>query len=105
MTEDNIFIDVQTLQKFMRDVFIGLKVPEKDAKICADVLISSDLRGIESHGVQRLKMYYDRILSGIQKPVTSFEIIKETETTALIDAGHGMGHVAAYRAMRLAMDK
>lgn len=105
MTEDFIYIDVRTLHNFMQDVFIGLKVPEEEAKICADVLISSDLRGIESHGVQRLKMYYDRILSDIQKPTTEFKIIKETETTALIDAGHGMGHVAAYRAMKLAIDK
>ncbi|MHA2245006.1 MAG: Ldh family oxidoreductase [Candidatus Hodarchaeales archaeon] len=105
MTEDIIYINVLTLHNFMQDVFIGLKVPEEEAKICADVLISSDLRGIESHGVQRLKMYYDRIISDIQKPTTEFKIIKETETTALIDAGHGMGHVAAYRAMKLAIDK
>ncbi|UCG02880.1 MAG: Ldh family oxidoreductase [Candidatus Heimdallarchaeota archaeon] len=105
MSEEIIYIDVKTLYNFMRDVFIGLKVPKKDAKICADVLISSDLRGIESHGVQRLKMYYDRIISEIQKPITKFEIIKETETTALIDAGHGMGHVAGHHAMELAIKK
>lgn len=105
MTEDITYIDVQSLHNFMQDVFIELKVPEKDAKICADVLLSSDLRGIESHGVQRLKMYYDRILSNIQNATTEIEVIKETETTALIDAGHGMGHVAAYRAMKLAINK
>ena len=103
--EEIIFIDVKTLHNFMQDVFIGLKVPKKDAKICADILISSDLRGIESHGVQRLKMYYDRIISEIQNPVTNFEIIKETETTALVDAGHGMGHVVSHRAMELAIKK
>lgn len=105
MTEEIIYIDVETLHNFMRDVFIKLKVPKKDAKICADILICSDLRGIESHGVQRLKMYYDRIISEIQKPNTSFTIIKESETTALIDAGHGMGHVAGYRGMKLAIEK
>ncbi|MFX0014402.1 MAG: Ldh family oxidoreductase [Promethearchaeota archaeon] len=105
MTEDIIRIDAKTLHNFMQDVFIGLKVPKEDAKICADVLISSDLRGIESHGVQRLKMYYDRILANFQKPVTTFEIVKESETTALIDAGHGMGHVAGYNAMNLAIKK
>ncbi|MFX1284096.1 MAG: Ldh family oxidoreductase [Promethearchaeota archaeon] len=105
MTENIIFIDVKTLHSFMQDVFIGLKVPKEEAKICADILISSDLRGIESHGVQRLKMYYDRIIANIQNPQTKLEIVKETETTALIDAGHGMGHVAAFRAMELAIKK
>ena len=105
MKEEIIYVDVKTLYNFMQDVFIGLKVPKKDAKICADVLISSDLRGIESHGVQRLKMYYDRIIAEIQKPVTNFHIVKESKTTALVDAGHGMGHVVSYHAMKLAIKK
>lgn len=89
----------------MRDVFEALGVPEEDARICADVLIASDLRGIESHGIGRLKYYYDRIQAGVQHTTTQPEIVRETETTALIDGHHGMGHVIAYRAMRLAMDK
>ncbi len=105
MTEEITYINVKTLHNFMQDVFTGIGVPKKDAKICSDILISSDLRGIESHGVQRLKMYYDRVLGGIQNATTEFEIIKEAETTALVDAGHGMGHVAAYHAMKLAIKK
>ncbi|MHA2226573.1 MAG: Ldh family oxidoreductase [Candidatus Hodarchaeales archaeon] len=98
-------IEAKVLQNFMQDVFIGIGVPKEDAEICADVLIRSDLRGIESHGIQRLKMYYDRIRQGIQNADTKINIIKETETTALVDAGHGMGHVAAYRSMRIAIEK
>ncbi|MHA2106868.1 MAG: Ldh family oxidoreductase [Candidatus Hodarchaeales archaeon] len=106
MTEQNIrFFPADTLVDFMKDVFVKLDVPIEDAEICADVLIRSDLRGIESHGCQRLKMYYDRIVSGIQSPKTQFKILKETATTARIDAGHGMGHVAAYRGMQLAIKK
>ncbi len=71
--------------------------------VCDDVLIASDLRGIESHGVGRLKYYYDRIQAGVQ--FTKTEIVKETETTVLIDGQHGMGHVIAHRAMRMALDK
>jgi LDH2 family malate/lactate/ureidoglycolate dehydrogenase len=86
-------------------VFEGLGVPEADARICADVLITSDLRGIESHGVGRLKYYYDRIKAGVQFTETDIEIVKETETTALIDGHDGMGHVIAYRAMQMAIEK
>ena len=63
--DENKLIDASTLENFMRDVFIGLGVPKEDAKIIANVLITSDLRGIESHGIQRCKMYYDRIKAGI----------------------------------------
>ena len=89
----------------MIDVFAGLGTPADDARICADVLIASDLRGIESHGVGRLKYYYDRMKRGQQRPVTQIEIVKETETTALIDGHHGMGHVIAHRAMEMAIAK
>jgi LDH2 family malate/lactate/ureidoglycolate dehydrogenase len=105
MTEKITVIDAKTLENFMKDVFIGVGVPKGDAAICAEVLISSDLRGIESHGVQRLKMYYDRIKSGIQSPVTKIRVIKKSNTTATLDAGHGMGHIAAYRAMEMAIEK
>ena len=104
MTETT-YIPVDIIANFMKDTFQALGVPEEEAAICADVLITSDLRGIESHGVGRLKYYYDRIQAGVQFTKTEMEIIKETETTALVDGHHGMGHVIAYRSMRLAMDK
>ncbi|MBN1331202.1 MAG: Ldh family oxidoreductase [Candidatus Heimdallarchaeota archaeon] len=106
MEEESIVnIDAKLLRQFMFDSFVKLGVPAEDANICADVLIASDLRGIASHGVQRLKMYFDRIKSGYQEPVTNITIVKESPTTATLDAGHGMGHVAAYRAMELAIKK
>ena len=78
MYEDCVWVDFNTMESFMVDVFKGLGVPEEDARICADVLITSDKRGIDSHGISRLKtIYYDRIRIGIQSPVTGFEIIRE----------------------------
>jgi L-2-hydroxycarboxylate dehydrogenase (NAD+) len=99
------YLPTEIVHSFTIDVFQALGTPPEDAQICADVLIASDLRGIESHGVGRLKYYYDRIRAGVQFVETKIEIIKETETTAVLDGHHGMGHVIAYRAMRLAMDK
>ncbi len=100
------WIDFNTMERFMADVFKGVGVPEKDAKICADVLITADKRGIDSHGIGRLKpIYYDRIKAGIQHPVTNFEVVRETPTTAVIDGHDGMGHVIAKRAMAMAIDK
>jgi len=105
MSEDIVHIDALTLENFMREVFIGLGVPKKDADIIADVLITSDLRGIESHGIQRCKMYYDRIKEGIYEAKTKIDIIKEGPATALLDGNCGMGHVIAYKAMEMAIEK
>ncbi len=106
MIEGNVSrIPVEVIEAFMVDVFKAQGVIAEDARICADVLITSDLRGIESHGVGRLKYYYDRIQAGIQFPTAQMEVIKETEATALVDGHHGMGHPTAYRSMQLAMQK
>ena len=77
--KETVRLPVDVLQRFMMDVFQGVGIPEADARISAEVLITSDLRGIESHGVGRLKYYYDRIVSGRHQPKTEMEIVKETE--------------------------
>ena len=82
-----VICDWKTLYSFITDAFVGVGVPRKDAEICTDVLLASDKRGIESHGVNRFKpIYIDRIKAGIQNPVTNFEIVRETPTTAVVDA-------------------
>lgn len=106
MSDSVVWIGFDTMENFMVDVFKGVGVPEEDAKICADVLITADKRGIDSHGIGRLKpIYIDRIKLGVQKPVTDFEVVREGPTTAVVDGHDGMGHVIAKRAMQLAIDK
>ena len=101
------FVPFETMYAFMIDVFKGLGVPDADAKICADVLIASDKRGIDSHGIGRLKpIYYDRIVSQkIQQPVTEFEVVRDHLATAVVDGHHGMGMVVAKRCMDMAIEK
>ena len=98
-------ISVEKLKEFMNEAFDKVGVPDDDREIIVDVLISSDLRGIESHGIGRLKMYIDRIRDGILNPVTQFEVLRDYPGTALIDGHDGMGHVIAFKAMQLAIDK
>ncbi|MCK9309131.1 MAG: Ldh family oxidoreductase [Candidatus Cloacimonetes bacterium] len=98
-------LPVEALQEFMTTVFTRIGVAAEDAAICSEVLIASDLRGIESHGIGRLKMYYDRIKAGIQNPVTKIDMIKDKFATAVWDGNHGMGHVIAKKAMQTAIDK
>lgn len=100
------YISWDIVEDFIKNAFIKLRVPENDAAICADVLVESDKRGIESHGCNRFKpIYVDRILSGIQNPVTNFEIIRETPTTAVVDGHDGMGMVIAHKSMEMAIEK
>ena len=99
-------VDWRTITDFVTEVFTRYGVPPEDAAICADNLLEADRRGIESHGVNRFKsIYLDRIKAGVQNPVTRFEIIKDTPTTAVVDGHDGMGQVVGYKCMKLAIEK
>lgn len=104
--ETRPYVSWELMNSFLIDAFKAYGVPEADAAICADVLLESDRRGIESHGCNRFKpIYIDRIVAGIQKPVTEIEIVKETVTTAVLDAHDGMGMIASHKAMEMAIEK
>ena len=104
-TDKFAYLNLETLENFIYDVMVGVGVPKNDSKIVADVLIASDKRGIDSHGIARLKMYYDRIKRGQQLPTTKLTIEREAPAIALINANNGMGQVAAKKAMELAIEK
>jgi len=104
--ENRPYVSWELIGDFMTSAFEKIGVPAGEAAICADVLMESDRRGIESHGCNRFKpIYIDRINAGIQKPVTEFEIIKETSTTAVVDGHDGMGMIVGYRSMKMAIEK
>ena len=106
MTETRPFVSWEMMNDFMIEVFVHEGVPREDAAICADVLLESDRRGIESHGCNRFKpIYIDRIDAGILNPVTEIEVVKDGPTTAVLDGHNGMGMVVGRRAMELAIEK
>ena len=104
--ETRPYVPWDMIGSFMVDVFKAYGVPEEDAKICADVLMESDRRGIESHGCNRFKpIYIDRIEKGTLLPKTEIEILKESPTTLVMDAHDGMGMVASYHMMEKLIEK
>ena len=104
--KDCAWVDFEVLESFMKDALTGIGVPEKEAEIIGDVLIESDKRGIDSHGIGRLKpIYVERIDAGILNPVTKIEIITDEKAVAVIDGNNGMGHVVAHKAMSMAIEK
>lgn len=99
-------LDWNTVTNFITDAFICAGLPKEDAAVCADVLMEADRRGIHSHGINRFKsIYIDRINEGILNPVTKFDVVRETPTTAVIDGNNGMGMVISCKAMNIAIEK
>ncbi|KAK2962800.1 putative Malate dehydrogenase [Blattamonas nauphoetae] len=104
MTSYRIPFDV--LENFSRDVLIKIGVEPQHAAVVADILTESDRRGHETHGIGRLKpIYYDRVKKGILETAVKYDIVKETSTTAVIDAHNSLGHPISKIAMQMAIDK
>jgi L-2-hydroxycarboxylate dehydrogenase (NAD+) len=106
MKKDVKWVPFPLLRSFVHDVFRGVGVPNEDAHICTDVLLEADLKGLDTHGVNRLKpVYYDRVRAELQSPVTMLDMVREGPTTAVVDGNNGMGMVVAKRSMDLCIEK
>lgn len=105
-TDPPVIVDFDYMKKFMKDVFISYGCTEDQAEISSEVLIEADKRGIDSHGLGRLKpIYCDRIDKGILWANKPIDIIKETETTALVDGNLGLGLYIGPHCMKMAIAK
>ena len=104
MSEDRQRFDAQKLTDFSAKILEKLGVPAEDAMITAKMLVRSDLRGVESHGVAHLKMFYARrIKLGIINLHPKFQIISKAPSTALMDGDNGLGFVVGHHAMKEAI--
>ena len=99
MEQDEVHVAWQPLQDFTREVFVRAGVPPKDAEIEAEVLVWANLRGIDSHGVQRIPGYVERLDTGQMNPRPNIRVVQETPATVFIEADHALGPVVTTFAM------
>jgi LDH2 family malate/lactate/ureidoglycolate dehydrogenase len=93
------------LRAFATAVFGHFGVGADDAETAADVLIKSDLRGIDSHGVARLHTYFEMLALGRINPKPSIRVVREKASVATVDGDNGLGLVVGPKANEIAMDK
>jgi L-2-hydroxycarboxylate dehydrogenase (NAD+) len=90
---------------FTESVFRSIGCPEADATLATEVLLSADLRGIDSHGVARLVGYVRLWEAGRINATPRVGIVHETPSTAVVDGDGGLGLVVAPKAMAIALEK
>lgn len=95
----------ETLHAFCMEAFEKFGFTEAEADIIQDVLLTSDLYGIESHGMQRMVRYHKCIEKGMIHVDAKPEIVFETPVSAVIDGHDGMGQLIGHKAMMLAIEK
>ena len=80
-------------------------MPEDKRRVTAGIMVETDLRGIDSHGISMLIMYEQMHRAGQVRFDAEPSIVRQTATTALVDGHAGLGHPVSAMAMRLAVDK
>ena len=95
----------KTLRNFCTEILMRAKVPQKEAEIVVDSLVSTDLRGVNTHGVINLPRYISLIESGAARPCARIEVIQDLYSTALWDGCGSLGQILGVRAMEKCLDK
>lgn len=93
------------LREFTVNIFVDAGVVADDAQVATNVLLASDFRGIDSHGIARLFAYADMLHRDRINPSPNIRVVHETPSTATIDGDNGLGLVVGPRANTIAMDK
>ena len=105
MTQGERVVDWQDLRDFTRQVFVGAGMSQEHAAVEADVLVWANLRGVDSHGVQRLEEYLKRVDEGNMDPRADIRVLKESAAALYIEGDHAFGPVVTVFAMEKVMAK
>jgi LDH2 family malate/lactate/ureidoglycolate dehydrogenase len=105
MTETPVVVDPPRLTDFIVAVLEAFKMPSATARLTADLMVRTDLRGVDSHGIGMLPRYVEHIQGGFIVPDAEPIVVRDELATALVDAQKGLGHHASTVAMRLAIAK
>lgn len=98
-------VEEDKMRCFLKKVFTVVGMVEEEANICAEGLIYASLRGIDSHGISRLKIYLERLEKGLVNPRPNPVVIKSNGAVSLLDGDNGPGIVVARRAIEISIDK
>ncbi|MCS7207901.1 MAG: Ldh family oxidoreductase [Dehalococcoidia bacterium] len=96
----------EALRSTVEAIFRKMGVSEEDARIGADVLVTADLRGVDTHGVSNmLRIYVEGYAQGTLNPRPRWRIVRETPATANVDSDFGLGIMVVPQVMRIAIRK
>ncbi|KAK8230760.1 putative malate/L-lactate dehydrogenase [Phyllosticta capitalensis] len=98
-----IHVRAADAEKFVQDVLVGNGVPAENAQIVAQCLVAADLRGVDTHGINRIPSYMTRIRQGVLDGKAAPTLSQVTPVVAQVDGKNGFGFVAAHLGMSAAI--
>lgn len=98
-------MEEEPLKRLSKSIFKAAGASNQEAKVVSEILVATSLHGVDSHGVRSIPMYINWIKEGRLKTKAKITVLKETETTAMLDDGGGFGFLAGKKAMEMAISK
>jgi|SRR5580704_10810712 LDH2 family malate/lactate/ureidoglycolate dehydrogenase len=105
MADTAVTVSAVALVAYIVSVLEALGMSRRNAALTADLMVRTDLRGVDSHGIGMLPRYLEWTRAGFVVPSAEPTVARDDLATALVDGGKGLGHPAAIMAMELAIAK
>jgi LDH2 family malate/lactate/ureidoglycolate dehydrogenase len=105
MTDTPVLVRHERLHAFLADLLVAMKMSRENAEVTAGLMVRTDLRGVDSHGIDMLPRYHELWREGVIAMDAESTVARDDAATALLDGQKGLGHPVSARAMRLAIDK
>ena len=102
---DGICVPVKDLRRLVAGIFAGVPIPEEHARLIADLLIDTELRGVVSHGVGQVERYVRSYQQGKTNAYPQVRVLKEGPATAALSGDGGLGMIVGTEAMHMAISK
>lgn len=93
------------LKNYVTQLFEKMGCPPSDAETVAELLVAAELRGIPSHGIMRVKDYFQMVDANRINTLPKVRIVHETPSTATVDGDNALGPISAKFSMQVAIDK
>lgn len=104
MADDKIYVAANEARRLLNDILQGNGVPAANAAIVAKSMVAADLRGVDTHGMNRISSYMERIRQGVLDPKAEAILTEITPVVSQVDASNGFGFVAAQKGMAAAIE-
>src|SRR5215468_8753834 len=101
----NMRVSAATIESQLVSVFRAWGMSDQHAATTASLMVETDLRGVDSHGISMLPTYDKEFRAGRLNMRPQFKVVREGPATALIDADASLGHPVSVHAMNMAVDK
>ncbi len=99
------YLPVEQTRAYCEEIFRRHGFTDEECRQIVDVVLTADLFGIESHGIQRMQRYHSSLERKLVDVKAKPEIVFETKVSAVIEADRTMGQTTAVKAMNMAIDK